>query len=238
MEPGAPPNAATLAAWIRLLLGDQFPESTNGVWQPGDGRPLRRLGVALAGSASVAAAARDASVDALLLHRPWWLETLPPQMAVLAFHEALDNRLTTGNNPWLAAALGFALGETISEQQDRPLVCLAQALQSLTVGDLLACLHLQFPHNEFAIQNPLPSSEPIHTIALANAMRPTLVALAAHRGATLYLTGTLRPAAQVTLLQTSMMAVGLGHEAIERWGLRWLATAIQTHFPIEIVWLD
>lgn len=233
-----PTTAETLVRWIRGLLGEQFPSATNGLWRGGTTGEIRRLGVALAGSAEIGAAAQEAQVDALLLHRPWSLEALPPEMTVLAFHEALDDRLTTGNNPWLADALGFTLGETIGEQQGRPLVVLAHAVQPLTVKEFLGRLHTQFREDNFDVWNPCSPSDTIRTIALANAMRPALIAVAAHQGVTAYLTGTLRPSAQIALLQTPMMAVGLGHEAIERWGLRWLGNALQEQFGLEVVWLD
>jgi putative NIF3 family GTP cyclohydrolase 1 type 2 len=234
----AAPTATILAEWVREQVGDHAPRASNGVWRPGDGRAIRRLGVALEGNEETARQAQAREVDALLLHRPWWLGPLPEAIAVLAFHEALDDRLTTGSNPWLAEALGFRLGETISEQHGRPLVCLAHALEPVTVATLLARLVEQLPDAALGMWNPKLVSDPVHTIALANAMRPVLVAMAAHKGATVYVTGTLRPSAESTLLQTSMMAVGLGHEPIERWGLHWLCKALRAQFPLEVIPLD
>lgn len=231
----AVPTATSLAAWVRATLGEHFPQATNGVWQPGDGRAIRRLGLALEGNPETARRAVEQGVDALLVHRPFWLGSFSPETAVLAFHEAVDDRLTTGNNPWLAEALGFRLGETISTQQERPLVCLAHATEPTTIASLLSRLQGQFPDTRFGIWHPAPEADPVHTLALANAMRPVLVAVAAHRGASVYLTGTLRPSAEAALLQSPMMAVGLGHEPIERWGLHWLAAAIQAQFEVEVV---
>jgi putative NIF3 family GTP cyclohydrolase 1 type 2 len=230
------PTIQDLAEWVRHTLGHGFPPDTNGVWRTGDRRPVHRLGIALAGSQDVTARARHTAVDALLLHRPWQLGELPHGVGVLAVHEALDQRLTTGENPWLARQLGFTLGEGIGQRQGQPLVCLAHSDQPSTVGELLTQLHQDFPSIE--IWNPQPRSQLVQTIALANAMQPKLVASAAERGVVLYLTGTLRTAAYPTLMQTQMAALGLGHQAIEQWGLRWLSQAIQQAFSLELVWLD
>lgn len=229
------PTIEDLAEWVRHTLGDDFPSNTNGIWHAGDRRPIRRLGIALAGSQDVTARAQQTAVDALLLHRPWQLRLLP-EVGVLAVHEALDQRLTTGENPWLASKLGFTLGEAIGQQRGRSLVFLAHTNQVSTVGELLTQLHQDFPG--LKIWNPQPRSQLVQTIALANAMQPQLVTRAAERGAVLYLTGALRDAARSKLMQTQMAALGLGHQAIEQWGLRWLGEAIQQTFDLELVWLD
>lgn len=239
-QPAPPqPACATLAAlsaWVRSTLGEEFPVASNGLWQ-GDGtRPVRRLGVALRGTPEVAAAAARHGVDALLLHRPWGLEGLAPGVGVLVFHEALDERLTTGDNPWLAARLGFTLGEGIGERLGRPLVRLAHAVRPGSVGGLLAGLRAEF--GGYQLWNPADPEREVTTIALANAMRPALLACAAHAGATVYVTGALRRGTWATLWNHNVMAVGLGHAPVERWGLRWLADALARHFALQIVWLD
>lgn len=235
------PTITEIVAWVRSTLGDDFAPATNGVWRAGDGRVVRRLGVAHSGKGETAARAARAGVDALLLHWPWYLGELPPDIGVLVFHEALDERLTTGENPWLAERLGFTLGRGIGVRRGRPLVSLAHRREPLAMGQLLARVEREFSGWWFAgweLWNPLPDDIPVDTIALANAMRPALVALAAHAGATLYLTGTLRAAARPALEQTPMAALGLGHRAIEQWGLHWLARSLYRHFGVEIVWLD
>lgn len=229
------PTLGEIAGWVRARLGDGFPPDTNGVWQVGDGRAMRCLGVAVAGSAEVAARASAAQVDGVLLHRPWGLGPLPPGVGVLAFHEALDARLTVGENPWLAAHLGFTLGARIGAQQGQPLLCLAHASEGLTMEVLLARLGADFPRGE--LWNARPARQIVHTIALARAMRPALVAIAASQGAALYLTDSLRRAACPLLMQSEMAALGLGHAALERWGLRWLVAALQSEFGIGILWL-
>ncbi len=226
-----------IAERVRALLGNDFPLATNGIWAAGDGRRVRRLGMALAGSAQVAEAACRQGVDALLLHRPWQLGPLPPDKGVLVFHEALDERLTTGENPWLAERLGFTLGAGIGERRERPLVSLAHSATALPLGEVMERVRAEgFDQGE--LWNPQPLDQPVHTIALANAMRPALVAMAASQGARLYLTGTLRPAAEPMLLQTEMAAMGLGAHPIERWGLDWLAATLHSLFRLEIVWLE
>lgn len=230
------PTIEDLAEWVRHLLGTDFPPETNGIWQAGDQRPIRRLGIALAGSQDVAIRGQRMSIDALLLHRPWRLGGLPQDIGVLAVHEALDERLTTGENPWLAQQLGFTLDAGIGQRRGRPLVSLAHTDQPSTVEKLLTQLRQAFPAIE--IWNSQPRSHLVPTIALANAMQPKLVVDAAEHGAVLYLTGSLRVAAYATLMQTEMAALGLGHQAIEQWGLRWLGQALQATFDLELVWLD
>lgn len=230
------PTVKELAEWVRHTLGDNFPPETNGIWRAGDRRPVHRLGLALAGSQDVATRAQHKAVDALLLHRPWHLGELSQSIGVLAVHEALDQRLTTGENPWLAQQLGFILGEGIGQRRGHPLVCLAHTDRPSTVEELLTQLREDFPALE--VWNPQPRSQLVRTIALANAMQPQLVTCAAKRGAVLYLTGTLRTAAYSTLMQTQMAALSLGHQAIEQWGLRWLGEAIQQTFSLEVEWLD
>lgn len=225
-----------LTEWVRHTLGDDFPPETNGIWQTGDHRPIRRLGIALAGSQEVAIRVQHEAIDALLLHRPWQLGELPQDIGVLTVHEALDQRLTTGENPWLAGQLGFALGGGLGQRRGRPLVSLAHTDQPPTVGELLTQLRRDFPAIE--IWNPQPRSQVVPTIALANAMQPRLVTEAAEHGAVLYLTGTLRTAAYAALMKTEMAGLGLGHQAIEEWGLRWLGQAIRKTFDLELVWLD
>lgn len=229
------PTVAELAGWVRARLGAGFVAESNGVWQAGDGRGVRRLGVAVAGSGEVALRAREAQVDALLLHHPWGLGPLPSEMGVLVFLEAFDARLTVGENPWLAAQLGFTLGERIGLWHGQPLLCLAHAAERLTMEELLGRLWADFPRGE--VWNARSPGQVVQTIAFARAMRPALVTIAASKGATLYLTDSLRPAARPLLMQSEMAALGLGHAALDRWGLRWLGAAMSKEFGIEAVWL-
>ncbi|MCB0076238.1 MAG: Nif3-like dinuclear metal center hexameric protein [Anaerolineales bacterium] len=228
-------TAAELVHWISTTLGD-FPAATNGLWRAGDGRPLQRLAVALAGSEPVAEAALSASVDALLLHRPWGLGPLPDAVAVIAAHEALDARLTTGHNPWLAARLGFTLVSSIGERDGWPLVAVAERGDAMPIAAFWQRLRTECATWQLWNDHALPT--PLRCIALANAMRPALVRGAAAAGAQLYLTGSLRPSAASALRESGMVAVGLGHAPPERWGLRWLATEIAARFEVAVVELE
>ena len=172
-------TAAELVHWISTTLGD-FPAATNGLWRAGDGRPLQRLAVALAGSEPVAEAALSASVDALLLHRPWGLGPLPDAVAVIAAHEALDARLTTGHNPWLAARLGFTLVSSIGERDGWPLVAVAERGDAMPIAAFWQRLRTEFATWQLWNDHALPT--PLRCIALANAMRPALVRGAAAAG--------------------------------------------------------
>ena len=75
------------------------------------GRPRRRCG----GSVW--------SLGALLLHRPWELDAdaLPPDVGVLAYQLAFDERLTPGYNPWFAQVLELRDLEVLGRKGGRPL---------------------------------------------------------------------------------------------------------------------
>lgn len=228
---------AEINAWLQRQLGGPFPPETNGLWSAGDGREIHTLGIAREGSPAVAVRAVEAAVDALLLHRPWHIGPLPDAIGILVLHEALDVRLTTGHNPWLAARLGFRLGEGIGERDGWPLVTLASRSSPLPLSTLLTCLEKEIGGPQLLWNRP-KGDPPIGCIALANAMRPALVTLAARKGAGLYVTGTLRPAARETLDLSGMAAVATGHAATEQWGLRWLARRLARRFGLRIVSLD
>lgn len=228
------PTLPTLFNWIIATLGDDYPPPTNSIWQAGDGRPIRRLGLAIAGSAAVARQAEALSLDALIVHRPWGLPPLPPERGLIALHEALDDRLTTGRNPWLAKALGFQMTDTLLVD-DRPLLSFAVSERPMTQADVLACL---LPWFTPQLWNAQPPDTPIAKIVLGLALRPTLLALAAEHGAQLYITGTLRPSVRPFLQHYTYTIVGLGHAPIERWGLCWLGRALQATFNVELFWLD
>lgn len=230
------PTIDQIAAWLRETLGEQFPADTNGVWCAGDGRPICKLGIAAQGSQQIAATAIEAGVDALLLHRPWGLGAIPSEIGVLAVHEALDERLTTAENPWLAAALGFVLSSKLRTPAQRPLLTFATADTPIPAETVMNRLREWFPPME--CWNPLAPDKPVSTIAFAIAMRPALLAIAAERGATLYLTCTLKERAHPFLEQSKLTAIGVGQAAAEQWGLLWLASHLQMAFGIEILWLD
>ncbi len=230
------PTLNQIASWVHGMLGDEFPADTNGIWWEGDGRPIRTLGLAVQGNKHVAGQAIAHKVDAVLLHRPWGLGNLPDDMGILAVHEALDERLTTAENPWLAEALGFALSTKIRTPAHRPLLTLATADEPMTVETVMNRLREWFPPME--CWNLAPPDMPVTKIAFATAMRPALLAIAAESGATLYLTGTLKEKAHPFLEQSHITAVGVGQAAAEQWGLLWLGSHLQMEFGIEIFWLD
>ncbi len=230
------PTINQIASWVRHTLGDEFPADTNGVWWSGDGRPIRKLGIAVQGSKRIAARATLEGVDAVLLHRPWGMGNLPANIGMIAVHEALDERLTTAENPWLADALGFEVSIKIRTATHRPLLTLATAVTPITVETVMNRLREWFPPME--CWNPAPPEMAITTIALATAMRPALLAIAVDYGATLYLTGTLKDKAHPFLEQSDITAVGVGQAAAERWGLVRLGSHLQMEFGIAVVCLD
>lgn len=230
------PTIHQIAAWVQETLGDEFPTDTNGIWWTGNGRSIRKLGVAVQGSKQIAERAIQEGVDALLLHRPWGLGNLPSDMGIIAVHEALDERLTTAENPWLASALGFAISTKIRTSAHRPLLTLATADTPIPAETLMNRLREWFPPME--CWNPAEPDMPVTRIAFATAIRPALLAIAVECGATLYLTGTLKDRVQPFLEQSHLTAVGVGQRAAEQWGLVWLGSHLQIEFGIEIVALD
>lgn len=229
------PTIYQIATWVQDILGDEFPIATNGVWWEGDGRPIRKLGLALQGSKQVAEQASACQVDAILLHRPWGVGKLHNGIGILAVHEALDERLTTAENPWLAGALGFALSTKIRTLAHRPLLTLATTDEPMTVDTVMTRLREWFP--PLQCWNLTAPDMPVTKIAFATAIRPTLLAIAAESGATLYLTGTLKEAVHPFLEQSHITAIGVGQAAAEHWGMVWLASHLQIEFGIEILWL-
>lgn len=231
------PHLETIATWVRDTLGEEFPHDTNGVWWPGNGRPIRTLGVALKGNAAIAQTAAETHVDAVLLHRPWGVvEHLSPDVGVIAVHEALDERLTTAENPWLARALGFVLTSKIRTRYRRPLISMATTMQPVSAQLFMERLVEWFPELECRL--PLEADTPIYTIAFANAVRPALLAIAAECGASVFLTGKLPEKTHPFFEQSPITAIGLGQQAAELWGLCWLARTLERVFGIDIVWLE
>jgi putative NIF3 family GTP cyclohydrolase 1 type 2 len=230
------PTIHHIATWVRATLGDDYPTDTNGVWWLGDERPIQTLGIAIQGNKRIAQRAATAPVDAVLLHRPWGLGNLPTEIGVLAVHEALDERLTTAENPWLADALGFMLSTKIRTTTHRPLLTLATTTTPIAAQTVMNRLEEWFAPLE--CWNPIAPDQPITTIAFSTAMRPALLAIAAECGASLYLTGTLKDKVHPFLEQIPIAAVGIGQAAAEQWGLLWLGTHLQMEFGINILWLD
>jgi putative NIF3 family GTP cyclohydrolase 1 type 2 len=229
----APPPAATpspfpgledLAAFVAEALGAAAfpPDERGGVFRPGDGRPLARVGVALEPWRGLAAWARRGRLDAVFLHRPWRLAAgaLPDGVGVLWSHLPFDERLTTGFNPRLAEALGLAAPAPIGEKGGRPLGMMGDAAPA-PAGAWAARVAAVFGGAEAAL---LPATRaPVARVAVVGAMTDALVREAAARGAGLYVTGQLRQPARRAAAETGVAVVAVGHARSEWWGARALA---------------
>ncbi len=196
---------------------DRFSNDQNGVYLPST-RPIARFGLALEPWAGLAEWASAEQLDALFLHRPWHLQPgqLPSDVGVLAYHLAFDECLTLGFNPRLATVLGMSKLEVLGEKKGRAIGMIGDIpTQSFT--SYLCCTDEVFGGQEEAHAG---SYAQISRIAVVNAMTDTLVREAESRGAEVYTTGQLRPAAQAAVIETGIGVVAVGHRRCEEWGLR------------------
>lgn len=218
------PDVSALDAHLRRALGaEAYPaEEQGGVWAPGDGRPVARLGLALEPTDVLGVWARAERLDALFVHRPWRLDVaaLPAGCGVVWSHLPFDERLTTGDNPRLADALGLASRAPIGEKGGRPLGMLGEG-QAAPARAWAERVCGAFGGAE-AVHLPAPDT-PVQGVAVVGAMTDALVREAARRGAGLYVTGQLRAPARDAVRETGLAVVATGHARAERWGLRALA---------------
>ena len=204
-----------------------------GVWIGSD-REIQRLGLYLEPGPALYDEA--SGVDALLIHRPFglWPARLGAGVGVLAVHRALDDRLSIGDNPALADALGLDVDdEPLRRDGDRiGLVC--RPRQRLLAEAFIERIGREFGGIEDAWGDP-PEAE-IEAVALVGAMTEPLVRSAAERGADIYVTGQLRKPARDAVQRTGLYAIAVGQDRAEAWGLRFLGTLLRQRWPeIEIV---
>ena len=186
------------------------------VAEPGDGRVVRRLGFALEPWPGLAAWTERETLDALVLHRHWGLEphALPPGLGVAATHAPFDERLGLGFNPHLARALALADPAPLGERDGLPL-----GMVGGVEPDFVDRLARVFGGLETVGPGP---SRP-RRAAVARAMTPELVHLAAAADADVYVTGELRATARAAVLEAGIAAVAVGHRRSETWSLGLLA---------------
>jgi putative NIF3 family GTP cyclohydrolase 1 type 2 len=226
-EAAAPPPLPTLddlAAFLHDALGaDAFPsDEQGGVFRPGDGRPLARVGAALEPWPGLARWAEREQLDAVFLHRPWRLapDALAAGVGVVWSHLPFDERLTTGLNPRLAAALGLAAAAPLGERDGRPLGMVG-AVAPAPAGAWAARVAAVFGgHEAELIADP---GAPVAGVAVVGAMTDALVREAAGWGAGLYVTGQLRHPGRAAAAETGLAVVAVGHARSEWWGVRALA---------------
>ncbi|MES2465121.1 MAG: Nif3-like dinuclear metal center hexameric protein [Armatimonadota bacterium] len=217
----------------RLALPDPREGDLNLLWRSGERNPeITRVGLALEYVPSMEAEA--AKCDALFLHRPFHFpESALPGVPVLASHTGFDAHLTTGFNPALASALGLGEIQPVF-RPDRPetivpIGMIGTLAAPVPVGNLREQITVEFGGLENAIV--LTDDAPVRVVAVMNALNPSLVALAAEKGATAYLTGQMRENARSAAGRSDLSVFAAGHERIEQWGLRRLAQEIRQAFP-------
>ena len=209
-----------------------------GVWLDSP-RPVGRLGLRLeAGRAPYDWA--DA-VDAVLLHRPFglWPARVPDGLGALAYHRALDERLSVGSNPALASALGL-------EPEDEPLkrggktVGLVGALPApLPAEDVLDRVADVLGGIDRTVGPDPGGVESVARVALVGAMTEELVADAAERGVGVYVTGQVRKPGVEAAEAHGVVVAAVGQERAERWGLLYLGRLVAERWPgVEVVDLD
>lgn len=198
----------------------RFKDDQGGIYHPSS-RPIRCIGLALEPWADLEKWAKSKRIDALFLHRPWKLEPnqLAPNIGVVAYHLAFDERMTLGFNPRLADVLGMSALEVLGEKEGRPIGAIAD-IPIHTFASYCDRIHQIFGGLDKAIAN---SKNDIKRVAVVGAMNDALVREAAARGADLYITGQLRQPAEEAVLETGISVIAVGHRRCEEWGLRSLA---------------
>lgn len=203
---------------------ERFGDDQGGIYHASE-RPIQRIGLALEPWLQIERWVRDARLDALFLHRPWKLQEaqLSPDIGVLAYHLAFDERLTLGYNPRLADALGVVDLEVLGHKEGRPLGMLgtvgAQSLAQMRER----CAEMFGGYNETVGA----AAQVIQRVAVVGAMNDELVREAVARGANLYLTGQFRVPARLAVAQTGIAVIEVGHRRSEEWGLRALAGVLR-----------
>lgn len=214
-----------------FLLAEGFADDQNGVYRASS-REVGRLGLALEPWPGVAGWIAENDLDALFLHRPWRLGRTPDTVGVLAYHYAFDERLTTGYNPLLAQALGFAELEVLGDKEGRPLGMIADVPKA-TAKAFQARVEDEFGGLAGVYGG---SAGEVARACVVGAMRPALVYEAAARGAQVYLTGEYRKGAAQAVAETGITVFEIGHRRSEVWGLRTLGAVLKRRFSeLEVI---
>ena len=211
---------------------ERYGDDQGGVYRAAT-RPVRRLGLALEPWPTIDEWAENERLDAVFLHRPWKLQPWQlPELGVLAYHLAFDERLTIGFNPRLADALQLTAIETLGEKAGRAIGMIGEVPQQ-SFADFVALLDHVFGQHDEALA---PIAEHIERVAVVGAMTDALVREAAERSAQIYVTGQLRQPAREAVRETGIGVVAIGHRRSEIWGLRALAGVIRERWSkIEVV---
>jgi putative NIF3 family GTP cyclohydrolase 1 type 2 len=220
----------------RFLAVECFGEDQGGVWRPSE-RLVRRIGLALEPWPGIGSWVERQHLDAVFLHRPWRLpsDALAPDVGVLAYHLAFDEKLTTGYNTRLADALGLNNLEPLGEKDGRPLGMIgAVCPMFVSFDDFARTLDDVFgkPSGEARAG----AHETLARVAVVGAMNDALVREAARRDAQAYVTGQWRVPADAAVRETGIGVFVVGHRRSEEWGLRALAGVLRERWSaLEIV---
>jgi putative NIF3 family GTP cyclohydrolase 1 type 2 len=204
----------------RYFAVHHFRDDQGGVYRHST-RSIHRIGLALEPHAHLYQWANDRQLDALFLHRPWKLEPeqLEPDVGVVSYHLAFDERLTLGFNPRLAEVLGMSAIEVLGEKEGRSIGMLGEtSRQSFT--SYRNCINEVFGGEDKAHAG---SCQTLSRVAVVGAMTDSLVREAISRGADAYITGQWRQPAEDAVLETGIGVIAVGHRRCEEWGLRALA---------------
>ncbi len=219
------PTLSDMITYLDVYLeSKRFADDQNGVYRH-SARPIKRLGIAIEPWRDMHEWARREHLDAFFLHRPWQLDlqSLPPEIGVMAYHLSFDFTLTFGYNPRLAAVL---------HMRDLTPFAFKEHLPYGMRGDIVP-VSLTALGNVFAdIFAVAPTIEAHHTrminrLAVVGAMSEQLVREAAQQDVDLYVTGEMRQPARAAVEQTGMNVAIIGHAAGERWGARALAGIVR-----------
>jgi putative NIF3 family GTP cyclohydrolase 1 type 2 len=195
------------------------PSERGGVYIPST-RPIKRIGLALEPWESLPQWVEKQKLDALLLHRPWQLQSkLMPDIGVLSHHLAFDECMTLGFNPRLADVLSMSALEVLGKKAERAIGAIGNIPQQ-NLTEYLHCLIEIFGGRE---EVHLGKTTEVSRIAVVGGMNDALVREAATRGANLYVTGQMRQPAATALEETGISAIAVGHRRCELWGLKALA---------------
>lgn len=217
------PALTELAAWLGRRLQER-----DSLWRPVPGQPdpeVRRLVLALE-PGDLPPAPPPGEAGALFVHRAFRLGGRWPSWPVLTSHDGFDRALTTGENPALAARLGWPAPRPL---QWKGAVIGMAADPGLPWPALLARLDDEFGGHE-ALIPPADPGAPAR-VAVMNAMRPELLREVHAQGVGVYVTGQLRPGAVDTARELGLGVVALGHRRSEVWGLYQLARELRAEFP-------
>ena len=152
---------------------------------------------------------------------------MPHDVPVLFAHLPFDERLTTGFNPRLAAALGMRDLAPIGDRSGRPLGMIGD------VGPAPTRVVAERLRAELGGLDGIDGGmhETVDRIAVVGAMTDALVREAAARGAQLYVSGQRRVPAAQAVRDTGMSVAITGHARVERWGLATLAGMLRGRWP-------